>query len=151
MDLEDRIYEENIVLNLKASTREEVIQKLAELLWNNGFIRNVHEFVNDVAERESQMTTGVGNGLAIPRGKSNSVLESTVVFAKVDQAIEWNSLDEEPVKLIFLLAIANEDEGNEHLRLLADISEKLMDEAFVESIREADSAKEIKALLAFKN
>lgn len=151
MKLKNSIYQENIVLNLKAFTKEEVIEQLSEILWKNGFIQDVSEFVNDVTERESQMTTGIGNGLAIPHGKSNSVFKSAVIFAKTDKEIEWNSLDEKPVNIIFLLAITNQDGDNEHLKLLADISGKLMDDDFVELIRKASTSEEIKKLLTFQN
>lgn len=151
LNLENSIYKENIILNLKSITKEEVIQQLSKTLWDNGFIRDVNEFVGDVRERESQMTTGIGNGLAIPHGKSNSVLESTMIFAKTKNEIEWNSLDEKPVNIVFLLAIANKDGDNEHLKLLADISGKLMDDNFVEAIRKAKTSEEIKKLLLFQN
>ena len=88
MELGKKIYKENIILNLEASTKKEVIKKLAGLLLKNGFITNMEEFTSDVNEREEQMTTGIGNEIAIPHGKSNAVLESTVVFAKLNQKVE---------------------------------------------------------------
>ncbi|MBY7141744.1 fructose PTS transporter subunit IIA [Virgibacillus sp. NKC19-3] len=147
MKLDNRVHKKNIILNLQASTRDEVIKLLSERLLENGFIRDSDQFIGDVNERESQMSTGIGRGLAIPHGKSESVLESTVVFAKTNNHIEWGSLDKEPVNIIFLLAIAKQDENDEHLRLLADISGKLMEDDFVNAIRNADSVEEIKKLL----
>lgn len=149
MKLDDKVYEENIILNLQVSTRDEVIRLLSERLLENGFIRNVDQFIDDVNEREQQMSTGVGNGLAIPHGKSESVIESTVVFAKTQNEIEWDSLDNKPVNIVFLLAVSKQDENDEHLQLLADISGKLMDDDYVEDIRNATSIERIKALLEF--
>ena len=147
MELGGKIYKENIVLNLEASTKKEVIGKLAGLLLKNGFVNNLEEFTADVNKREEQMTTGIGNEIAIPHGKSNAVLESTVVFAKLNRKIEWNSLDNEPVNIVFLLAIATKDKGDNHLRLLANIAGKLMDDDFVKSIKESTTKEEIESLL----
>lgn len=147
MELEKKIYKENIVLNLEASTKKEVIKKLSELLLNNGFIDNLEEFIADVNEREEHMTTGIGNELAIPHGKSNAVVESTVVFAKLSKKVEWHSLDGDPVNVVFLLAIATKDKGDNHLKILASISGKLMDDNFVEAIKKATTKEEIEKLL----
>lgn len=148
MKTEKKIYKENIVLKLKASTKSEVVETLAEILLKNGFIDNLAEFIKDVKDREQHMTTGIGNGIAIPHGKSNSVLESTVVFAKTTGNIEWESLDDKPVNIIFLLAIAKQDAGDEHLRILANISGKLMDDDFIYAIKKADTEEEIEELLS---
>lgn len=148
MTTEQKIYKENIVLNLEASNKNEVVENLAELLLENGFIDNLSEFIKDVKDREQHMTTGIGNGIAIPHGKSNSVLESTVVFAKTTENIEWESLDGKPVNIIFLLAIANKDKGDKHLRILADISGQLMNDDFVYAIKKADTEEEIEKLLS---
>ena len=147
MELEKKIYKENIVLDLEASTKKEVIKKLSKLLLKNGFINNLEEFISDVNERETHMTTGIGNELAIPHGKSNAVVESTVVFAKLNKKIEWNSLDDEPVNIVFLLAIATKDKGDNHLKILASISGRLMDDDFVEAIKKSTTKDEIEHLL----
>ncbi|RPA65422.1 PTS sugar transporter subunit IIA [Aerococcus agrisoli] len=143
-----KIYKENIVIDLDVNTKEEVVETLAELLLKNGFINNLHAFIKDVQERENHMTTGIGNGIAIPHGKSSSVVESTVVFAKTTKYIEWESLDENPVNIIFLLAIAEKDKGDGHLRILADISSHLMDDEFVNEIKNATTENEIEQILS---
>ncbi|AEB30998.1 PTS system mannose-specific EIIBCA component [Carnobacterium sp. 17-4] len=148
MTTNKKVYKENIVLNLNASTKIEVVEKLAERLFKNGFIDNLAEFIKDVKDREEHMTTGIGNGIAIPHGKSSSVLESTVIFAKTTEDIEWESLDDKPVNIIFLLAISKQDAGDKHLRILADISGKLMDDDFVYAIKKAGTEKEIEELLS---
>lgn len=148
MVLNNKIHKENIVLDLQASTRNEVIKLLSKRLLENNFIRDLNQFIDDVNEREIQMSTGIGKGIAIPHGKSESVIESTVVFAKTKNQIEWDSLDDEPVNIVFLLAIAKQDEKDEHLKLLADISSKLMDDDFVNAIKKADTVEEIENLLA---
>lgn len=147
MELKEKIHKENIILDLDATTKFEAIKELSKLLFANGFITSIDEFDKDVEEREEHMTTGIGNNIAIPHGKSNSVIESTVAFAKTKEPIEWESLDAKPVNIIFLLAIANQDKTDEHLRVLATLSSKLMDNEFVKSIKKANTVDEVSAIL----
>ncbi|MDW3030907.1 PTS sugar transporter subunit IIA, partial [Enterococcus faecium] len=81
------------------------------------------------------MTTGIGHNIAIPHGKSQAVIDSTVAVAKLKNEVDWGSLDNQPVNIVFLLAIKEADKGNEHLRVLAELSGKLMDDDFVKEIK----------------
>ncbi|CAI9395221.1 MULTISPECIES: PTS sugar transporter subunit IIA [unclassified Bacillus (in: firmicutes)] len=149
MTTKQKIHKDNITLNLVANSKEEVIEKLANLLFNNNYVSNLEIFIKDVIDREQQMTTGIGNNLAIPHGKSGAVEESTVAVARLQQPVEWDSLDGAPVSIVFLLAIKDQDKGDTHLRLLADLSGKLMDDDFVESIKQADSVDALYDVLSF--
>ncbi|MBS7576711.1 MULTISPECIES: fructose PTS transporter subunit IIA [unclassified Enterococcus] len=143
----EKIDDKNILMNLDVKTKNEVIERLSEILVINGFISDIEQFKKDVFDRESHMTTGIGNAIAIPHGKSSSVIESTVIVAKLKQPIEWAALDKQPVNLVFLLAIKEADKGNEHLRFLAELSGKLMDDDFVQRLKAAqDKDTLIKAL-----
>lgn len=139
--------EKNIVMNLGASTKEEAISKLTKVLKTNGYIDEASEFEKDVLDRESMTTTGIGNELAIPHGKSDHVIETTMMFAKNDKGIEWNSLDGSKVKDIFLMAVSKADQGDEHLRMLAQLSGKLMDDEFVDAIKNAKTSDEVLKIL----
>lgn len=129
------ISEKNIVIGLDADTKEDAIEKLANIMATNGTVNNADDFKKDVLYRESLTTTGIGNGIAIPHGKSESVNQASMVFAKTTTKIEWESLDEKPVSMIFLMAVREKDDGKEHLKMLADISGKLMDDDFVAAIK----------------
>lgn len=139
--------EKNIVMNLGANTKEEAISKLTKILKANGYIDEASEFEKDVLDRESMTTTGIGNELAIPHGKSDHVIETTMMFAKNDKGIEWNSLDGSKVKDIFLMAVSKADQGDEHLRMLAQLSGKLMDDEFVDAIKNAKTSDEVLKIL----
>ena len=141
------ISEKNIVLNLGALNQSDAIQKLATVLKKNGYIDDVLAFQNDVLEREKASTTGIGNELAIPHGKSTHVIQTTMMFARNEEGIEWNSLDGSKVKNIFLMAVSPEDKGNEHLKMLATLSGELMDDGFVEAIKKANSKENILKIL----
>lgn len=136
-----------IVLNLKSNRKEEVIKELAELAFAQGKITSVNDYVQTVLDREKLFTTGVGNGIAIPHGKTDSVKESMMVFAKLNQQIEWESLDGKPVDLVFLLGVPEKDANDLHLQILSRISRKLMDDNFVDKLRRSQTKDEVMDIL----
>lgn len=133
---------ENVNLNLKAHTQEEAIKEMVAQLVKNGYVKDANEFVGDVLEREKFTTTGIGKGIAIPHGKSQGVIQSTVIFGRAKHGIEWNSLDGKPVFNIFLMAINANDSADVHLHQLASLAEKMMDDDFVKSFEEANTVEE---------
>ncbi len=132
------IEKSNIIYNLEAKNKYEAIKALAKKLDDNGYLNDFDVFLEDVIERENQITTGVGNGIAIPHGKSKAIKKSTIAMATLINPINWESLDGEETKYVFLLAIKDGD-GTEHLRVLANLSAKLMDDAYISSIKESKS------------
>lgn len=132
------INENLIALDLEAKDRESAIIELSQLAFNEGKVTSVDDFVKSVFEREKTYTTGVGNGIAIPHGKSDAVKEAMIVFGKSDHGIEWDSLDGGPVEIIFLLGIPSNNVNGIHLKILSQLSRKLMDEKFVERLKKAD-------------
>ncbi|UWD49792.1 PTS sugar transporter subunit IIA [Clostridioides difficile] len=143
MKISDVLKEEQIVFNLEATTKEETIKKLSRIFVENGIVDNEEEYVKSVLEREEHATTGIGNGIAIPHGKSDAVKKSSIIFAKSKNKIEWEALDEKPVDSIFLLAISNIDKDSNHLVLLSKLATKLMDDDNVDALKLADSAQEV--------
>lgn len=141
--LSDFISEKNIVMNLDAKSQDDAIKKLAEVLKRNGNISNTNDFYNDVLKRESMTTTGIGNNIAIPHGKSESVTDTTMLFAKNKTPLDWNSLDGSKVNIIFLMAVSPNAIGDAHLRMLARLSGKLMDDEFVAAIKASKTTKEV--------
>ncbi|MDB7773082.1 PTS sugar transporter subunit IIA [Lactiplantibacillus plantarum] len=137
------ITEKNIVIGLDASSKEDAIAKLAQVMEENGTVSNAEAFQQDVLYRESLTTTGIGNGIAIPHGKSDSVTAASLVFAKTVKPIEWQSLDGSQVSIIFLMAVRHRDEGKEHLKMLANISGSLMDDNFVKQIKKENDPKKL--------
>lgn len=135
--------EKNIVIGLEAESKEEAIGKLAEIMENNGTVTNAATFKKDVLYRESLTTTGIGNNIAIPHGKSEAVAQASLVFAKTKEPLEWDSLDGSKVSIIFLMAVKEKEEGKEHLKMLADISGKLMDDSFVAQIKSENNPKKL--------
>jgi len=137
------INENLVALNLYAKNKEEAILKLAELAQKEGKITSIDDYTKSVLDREKTYTTGVGKGIAIPHGKSKAVKEAMIVFGKSNDGIEWNSLDSKPVNLIFLLGIPDENIDNIHLKILSQLSRKLMNDDFVEMLKYANTVKEV--------
>ncbi|MDN6164056.1 MAG: fructose PTS transporter subunit IIA [Tetragenococcus halophilus] len=133
--MSDFISTDNIIVGMNAVSREDAIKQLSNILQKNGVVNDAVAFNQDVLAREKQSTTGIGINIAIPHGKSASVNIPSFIFAKNNSFLDWDSLDGSQVDIIFLMAIQEKDERNEHLEMLANISSRLMDDQFVESIK----------------
>lgn len=145
--IEDMIVKELIVLNLKAHTKEEAIETLADVLYKNGKLYSKEIYIKDVLDREKYSTTGIGRGIAIPHGKSEGVKETSIAIGKLSDSIDWKSLDGNPVRLVFLLSIRMQDVEEMHLRILAHIATIIMDEQVVNEILKAKTSQDIIRLL----
>ncbi|MBO0474390.1 PTS system, fructose-specific IIA component [Enterococcus sp. DIV0840] len=124
-----------VVIDLEATSKEMVVEALASKLDEKGVLSNRETYIQSVLEREEHSTTGVGNGIAIPHGKSEVVSEAAIAFAKLKTPVEWQSLDDQPVSIVIMLAIPDSEKGDTHLRLLSEIAVKLMDDDFVEALK----------------
>ena len=141
------IVEELIHLNMNSTTKEEAIKELAMQVQKTGRIDDYNQYVESVFERENMTSTGIGFQIAIPHGKCQTVKTSTVAFGRLSKDIEWQSLDGEGVRFIFLLAIPESCEGDEHLRIIAQLSRKLIHKEFREKLAIAKYPQEIVELL----
>ena len=111
--------------NLKAKTKSEVLDELIEILYKDGKVTNKEELKNAVLKREEEFSTGIGMGIAIPHGKCSAVKEATITFGLSKEGIDYQSMDDKPAKLFFLIAVP-EESSDVHLRALSEISRKLM-------------------------
>lgn len=134
-------------LELETTEKFATIKHLASLIEDR--LIDVDNYVEDVKKREAISTTGIGDGVAIPHAKSSWVKKPTVVVGKSSKGIEWESLDDEPVNMVFLIAVP-EGEGNEHLKILQVLAVSLMDDEFKEKIEKANDKKVIEELLIEK-
>jgi len=129
------IIDANLVkLNLKATSKEDVLQELATIAGNYGKVINKDEYVAAVLKRENEYSTAVGFGVAIPHGKTDAVKEPFVMFATVNN-IDWNSMDGNPVDQVFMIGVPESDASSTHLKILAALSRKLMKEDFRKNLK----------------
>lgn len=143
MELSKVIKSELIKLNMEATTKEEVLEELTELLFKAKAISSKEDFLKDVYYRESIGTTGIGNGIAIPHGKSKFVNKTSIVIGKTKADIEWESLDEKPVRFIVLFAVTEEDKTTTHIKLLAQVASTLGDDDVCAELIKADLPEQV--------
>jgi PTS system nitrogen regulatory IIA component len=145
MEITDLLDIKGVVPNLKATSKKQALQDLAARAAEiTG--QSERQVFNVLLERERLGTTGVGNGIAIPHGKLPGLDRLYGVFARLERPIPFDSIDEQPVDLIFLL-LAPESAGADHLKALARISRLLRDKAVCEKLRGTDKADALFALL----
>ncbi len=125
-------------INLKAApgSKQETIEQAVELMVKSGNIADVEAYKKKVFAREEESTTGIGDGLAIPHGKGESVKSAGLAAMVIPDGVDYEALDDEPVHLLFLIA-APETKDNVHLTVLSKLSRLLMDEDFVMALRNA--------------
>lgn len=133
---------QTIYLDCPAQDKDSIIQDIAEHAVKIGLVSDAKAYVASVQHRETEFSTGVGYGVAIPHGKSEAVNSAFVIYARVKD-IEWNSFDGAPVDMVFQIGVPASDAGETHLRLLATLSRKLMKEEFREAVRAAVTAEDV--------
>lgn len=144
----DHLSEATVLLDVDGASRDDVVRRLVELGAATGQVQDVDAVVAAALAREGQGTTGVGQGIAIPHAKSAEVSAPLVAFARSTEGVEWESMDGEPVHLVFLIAVPQEQAGDEHLRILATLSRALTKAEFRDALRRAGSRAEVIRVLA---
>jgi PTS system fructose-specific IIA component/PTS system nitrogen regulatory IIA component len=141
MAVKDMFSEDRVKFDLKASTKGEVLDELISVLVDTGKVTDKETFKKAVLKREEEFSTGIGMGIAIPHGKSNAVKEASIVFGLSKAGIDYESMDDKPAHLFFLIAVP-EESSDVHLRALSEISRKLMHTETREGIFNATSFEE---------
>ncbi|MGI5450060.1 fructose-specific PTS transporter subunit EIIC [Streptomyces sp. CA-243310] len=132
---------------LVAETKEAAIREMAEMLAATGNVRDVEELVRVALAREARGTTGLGESIAIPHAKTDAVSRPTVGFARSDEGVEWGSPDGTKARLVFMISVPEAAAGDEHLRILALLSRKLMDVDFRDRLQGAPDGPAVLAVL----
>ena len=141
MKITDLLSERSIMLQGKPNSKNEAINQLVDLMMENGNIKDKEEYKKVVLKREEEGTTGIGEGIAIPHGKTDAVTKPGLAAMVVPDGVDFASLDGSPAKLLFLIAAPN-TEDNVHLEVLSRLSTLLMDTSFREALYNAKSPKE---------
>ncbi|MBC6316126.1 PTS fructose transporter subunit IIA [Listeria grandensis] len=130
---------------MQGTTKAEILKEFAELALLNGKVSSAEGFYGDLWLREEESTTGFGGGIAIPHAKSAFVTEVGVLVGRGTNEVAWEALDDQPVHCWICLLVP-ETGGQEHLRLLSQLSRKLMDPDFVAKLK-SGSEQEILTLV----
>lgn len=151
MDLQAATSKRLISLDCDKKTKDEVIHYLIDKLYAEQKIRSKEEFYKAVMEREGMSATGIDKGLAIPHGKSDSVLQASFAVAKVRTPVkDWESLvPGNEVRYVFLLAIPEAEAGSTHLELLSELMTKVSDDQYLEKLFHSSTAEEFYKNLSY--
>jgi PTS system nitrogen regulatory IIA component len=121
MNLKTVLTAETINLHLKGTTKDEIINELLDILVAAGKITDRTSAFSAVMDREQKMSTGMKHGIAIPHGKSNTILDLVACVGISDKAVDFDSLDHEPCR-IFIMTLSPVEKTGPHLQFLAEIS-----------------------------
>lgn len=124
-------------VRLEADDKDAAIREVAAMLATTGKVADPEALVRAALAREEQGTTGLGEEIAVPHAKSDAVTSPVVGFARSTQGVEWGSPDGTRARLIFMITVPEAAAGDEHLRILAMLSRKLMDTEFRERLMAA--------------
>ena len=141
MRITDLLDKQSISLNGAPKDKKEALDQVVDLMAKSGKINDVEAYRQRVYAREEESTTGIGEGIAIPHGKCDAVTKPGLAAMVVKDGVDFDSLDGEPVHLIFLIAAPN-TEDNIHLDVLSKLSVLLMDEQFTADLLNAKSVDE---------
>lgn len=145
MQVTDLLKKDVMLLDLKATSKEAVIDEMIANLYKYRIISEQSSFKEAILAREAQSSTGLGDGIAMPHAKTAAVKEPTVLFAKSKDGIDYDSLDGQPAHLFFMIAVP--EGGNDtHLQTIAALSRLLMEPGFVNKLKEAATPDEVQTL-----
>ena len=144
MNIYSLLSKDTVVAGLNVENKEELLNSLVDLLKGQVEESQLESIRNAVFEREEIMSTGVGKGLAIPHGKSSDISESYASFAILDEPVEFGSIDDQLVDLVFLL-VGPESKNSVHIKLLSRISRLLNSSSFRNKLSGSQTGEEILA------
>ncbi len=147
MKVSEFLTEEMIIPEMKARTKEAVLEEFSVFLEDRGRIQKSRALADILSAREALGSTGIGGGIAIPHGKMRGLSQMIIAFGRSGQGIDFDSLDGQPARLFFLL-VAPDDAPGEHLKALARVSRLMKNGKLKDALSKAKDAKEIKALIA---
>ena len=142
MKIQDLLRKDVMLLDLQATTKEAVIDEMIAKLAEAGVVTDYAIFKDGIMAREALTSTGLGEGIAMPHSKNEAVKEATVLFAKSNKGVDYESLDGQPTDLFFMIA-APEGANDTHLAALAELSQYLMKDGFADKLRKVETPDQV--------
>lgn len=142
MKIQDLLRKDVMLLDLQATEKKAVIEEMIQSLVNHGYVTDFETFKEGILAREALTSTGLGDGIAMPHSKNAAVKEATVLFAKSNKGVDYESLDGQPTDLFFMIA-APEGANDTHLAALAELSQYLMKDGFADKLRQVTSPDQV--------
>ncbi len=142
MKIQDLLRKDVMLLDLQATEKTAVIEEMIKSLVDHGYVTDFEAFKQGILAREALTSTGLGDGIAMPHSKNSAVKEATVLFAKSNKGVDYESLDGQPTDLFFMIA-APEGANDTHLAALAELSQYLMKDGFADKLRQVTSPDQV--------
>ena len=142
MKIQDLLRKDVMLLDLQATEKKAVIEEMIQSLVDHGYVTDFETFKEGILAREVLTSTGLGDGIAMPHSKNAAVKEATVLFAKSNKGVDYESLDGQPTDLFFMIA-APEGANDTHLAALAELSQYLMKDGFADKLRQVTSPDQV--------
>ncbi len=142
MKVSELLNEDNILLDVEAKDKYELIDKLIDVVTNSGKVLDKEKVRNCVYEREKILSTGVGKGFAVPHGKTDAVTDIVLAFAITKEPLDYEALDKQPVRLV-LLMVGKDSLVSSHIKLLSRISRLMNNDEFRENLLNAKTKQEV--------
>ena len=142
MKIQDLLRKDVMLLDLQATEKTAAIEEMIHSLVEHGYVTDFETFKEGILAREALTSKGLGDGIAMPHSKNAAVKEATVLFAKSNKGVDYESLDGQPTDLFFMIA-APEDANDTHLAALAELSQYLMKDGFADKLRQVTSADQV--------
>lgn len=142
MKLKDILSDDLIVIPLKSRTKEDIIKEMVNYLHKKKKIDDVNKIMKAILDREKVMSTGVGDRVAIPHGKAEGVKDIVALFGIAENDIDFHSIDNKPVRLVFLL-VGPPDKTGPHLKALSRISRLMHKQEFRDQLLNSHTPKEV--------
>ncbi|MBC8285750.1 MAG: PTS sugar transporter subunit IIA [Nitrospinae bacterium] len=146
MKIDEILKKESVIADLLGKNKVEVIKEMTDCLKQNNFIKNDQDLLDTLMEREKLGSTGIGENVAIPHGKSDELTQIITVFARSINGVDFESLDQKPVHFVCMV-IAPAHSTGQHLKALARISRLFKNQGLREGILKAEDSDAIYSLL----
>ncbi len=146
MRITDLLKKDTVIINLAATEKAAAIDEMTSKLNEAGRLNSLEGYREAILKRESQSTTGIGEGIAIPHAKTEAVKTPSILFAKSKAGVNYDSLDGQPAHLLFMIA-ASAGANNEHLETLSRLSSLLMDANFRKELLDAKTPEEVISII----
>ncbi len=142
MKISELLVPEVMILDLKAKTKQAAFEEMINRLYEAGRITDKKVFLEGILARESQTTTGLGDGIAMPHAKNSAVKMPTVAFARSTAGVDYQAMDGQPVHLLFMIAVPA-NANNTHLEALASLSRYLLQDGFMDKLKQATTPDDV--------
>lgn len=134
MNLNSFFKKDLVIINKKYSSKEDALKDFAKILETKKYAKNYKKVLEKVLDREKEFSTGIGNEIAVPHIRDDVMNKSVILFSKIDP-LNWNSIDNKDVKIIFFIALSKNDGESKHLDIISNLSRLFMDQNFCKEIQ----------------